>query len=304
MNDKEALIKWLKEQPKIEKPMYPDDIDGMVATMDANHLKIREILGGKSKTFIFNGKIDTNKITDGKTEYLVTKYYEITDVLPRYFYQYNLTYKDLENQILPKYKIKTAKHILAFARQNKVNETEVKALNKSLADLGKWWKRTVDVTIDKSYITISTTPLAFALLGSYVCDHGSCFAGITYNCDRKYTIAIQPETFILTVRTEKPKDEKDPCIIRMIGFIAPDGSVGLTSAYPYDCHQFEIVVKFIGTQLFGEKFYLANNPQIVFSGGNIYNHYPNFILSSKSQVQKIELHAKQAYKMVGKINDN
>lgn len=207
---------------------HPKDMDEWLGLVDKNHTKIREKLGGTSKTF----KIGIKDAEPTRAPYQSVHdiMSEVIRIMPQYFYTYYLYYECFQQPKLTAYKnISGTKHILGYADRIKLEADKRKELEKLTERLGQLWAQTCKAPKSEGYITITTDPKAFCVLGRLTTDGYSCFGQGNFNSDKKYALAIHNDSFVVLAHENeqlKLEDEKDNNVVaRALGVMTKKMSV-------------------------------------------------------------------------------
>jgi hypothetical protein len=179
----------------------PKDMQEWLDLIDKNHEKLREKIGGISKTtFIDPSKNDEDEVVAPYQSVYDIMYY-INYYMPGYYEKYGLTHEDFQHQKLKKLKnIGATKHILGYAKRAKVDEGKLAEVEKYVERLGQLFKKAKARKV-KGYITMTTEPKAFCLLGQFGFD-GGCFAQGSFNSDKKYGLGVTENSFVLLIHSE------------------------------------------------------------------------------------------------------
>jgi hypothetical protein len=219
--DKETFLEWYEKLGGKSKLFIPKDLDGWFDAVEKSHKDIRELFGGVHKTATVEYIDDSMKIANYYTcaPYITV----IIRLLPCYTSTYNLSYYDdlLYCKLLAHKNISTAKHIMGYAERMKISDEAKKELEIALSNLGKIWHKPTNSKITATY-TITTSPRAFAKIGHYGMDNSSCFTNGHMNNDKKFALAIVPNSFVLIQHKEKsdvdnPEDDNTNISSRLIG---------------------------------------------------------------------------------------
>ncbi len=239
---KKWLVDFSQEVAKIYQPRLidgygvrhdyiPQDVDDWINRIDISHGKIREILGGKSKTL----SIETDSSTKGLDINVVRPIMsKIVNVMPDYYVQYKFSDQDFCHEKLTKFKnMYATTHIMGYVKRKKISPELAKIVNDQVAILGEYHKKNKSEP-NLCYITISTDPKAFALVGYYGCDSGSCFRQGDFNSDKKYAFATCPNSFVGLIHDNKTvKIDKNNKEIhsRFLGILEDDRVLHITNVY-------------------------------------------------------------------------
>ncbi len=291
--------KWLDELVKLKGGIYPVKINNFVKEIDKNHTFIRDKLGGKQKTI----QLDVNcaelqqDISRNITDLALNLYYAI----PNYFSEYKLVYyNDFGLPYYPQFKgIKIGKHVQTWMEKQKTAKKTTENVQKLLSQLGEVWSQ-LKISKEKIWANISTDPRAFCLLGNYGCDKNSCFAQGAMNQDKRYTFAVQPDTFVLTAKSDKKFSYSldDNCLLRAIGFIKDDvinfhGTFGQAVGKATVLN--EVVEKIAEDYFQTDKLKVETNNTTI-AGGGMYTHTPTWAFGlKKPTTEQCFLKAEKAY---------
>lgn len=130
----------------------------------------------------------------------------IKSIIPQYFKNYGLSPIDIVSPTIRRGDhniIKTSKHLCSFVRSEEayghLSKSQVFAINKYIADLGKHWKS--NKLQHGSYtVTMCFDPKSFLLLGHYGPDSSSCFRQMSSSELHKFCIGQTENTFVILIR--------------------------------------------------------------------------------------------------------
>lgn len=215
-------------------PRYvPKNLDQWIEETEVGHQNIRSLLGGIQKTFLINTIDNINPVNIVEVSKIMNN---ILQLMPDYYVKYKLSHRNFQYEKLPNHRnIAVTKHILGYANRLNLSEDKKQTINKELAKLGKIYK---DNKSEKTsvYMTLSTDPRAFCLLGYYGgLDCTSCFKQGDFNSDKKYALASHPNSFILVTHEKENIDFNLPSVkakARAVGLMVED-ALHITNIYPY-----------------------------------------------------------------------
>lgn len=303
--DHKEFKDWYKEfSGRITGSRAPKDMDKWLDTIDANHERIRKLLGGDRLERTVSITFKSSALSGAECSDL---YYKIYDILPNYFYTYNIGAYDLGSPVLISQRgIKTSKHILTYAKKQGITKERMADLEKIIASLGEKWANSKSTETTK-VVSISTTPKAFCLIGKYGCDAGSCFAQGCFNQDKRYTFGAHPETFVVVIKKDNNNDDvegKDSSknMVRMLGFLTKDNifnTLSYSGQGSYYCSRKDgevvpgDVSNLIGkvvSDIMGidKEFFDVVTNKVSMRGGGLYGHTPSFTYFDSRKHHKIE----------------
>ncbi len=175
--------------------------------VNERHEGIRKILGGVNKIIAIETEATPEPITPMKEiePFIVELYAKI----PKYFAEYGISNERFQYPILKKgnqSKMKWGRHIQYWMTNiGCIPEDKQKEVNKIVSKMGEVWASTKIEKV-KMYLNISTSPAAFARLGSYTIDHGSCFAPGGANYTHKFILGMSPNSFVGLVTNDEQEE--------------------------------------------------------------------------------------------------
>jgi hypothetical protein len=207
MNYKEFCKLYIPFQKKFKGEMLSKQ---WFETLEKNHQKLREKLGGISREV----ELSTASIFQPvPVEEIKSDVAKLAALIPDWFKENNLKVEDFclpTVQTGEKKNIKWGKKIEYWRKRN-AKDISADELAKILGVMGeKWAKYKSDAR--SLYGTISTHPMAFATLGHYVTDinqksgNPSCWAQHKGSARDKYTLASHKNSYVLFI-TKKPLPE-------------------------------------------------------------------------------------------------
>lgn len=202
-----------------------------------NHNQLTAILGGETIKYKIVVRVTQEPMEDDQCA-IYQK--EIIKILPQFFNHYGLNYAILRYPLC-KYnivvagknkprQINTGKFIMGYAdRFCKLSTQQKIDLHKIVQTLGQKWAKLKN--FDKEYlISISTSPIAFTMIGHYGPDNNSCFRHGKENWRHKFKLASEyKNTFVFLIK-EKTMDNKYRVISRQWGFYN-DGMFNICNLY-------------------------------------------------------------------------
>jgi hypothetical protein len=244
--DYEQFKKWyLDSFIKRNGGYFPKDLFKWYNKVEKTKTRFRTLLKGKRKdTFKISIKSSFNNSYNPEIELIKEK---IKSLVPRYLEDNKLDDSVFYSQTLALSShsaIKTTKHISKYAESyfknkkydnpNFDHQGNKESLINTLSELGKAWSKCKTNDIDL-YVTISTTPAAFALMGHYGCEKDSCFRQGSNKTRHKYAIGQSSETAVITIADKK--DDKFINIARFICYYNCDSrSLHLLNLYFRNSH--------------------------------------------------------------------
>jgi hypothetical protein len=279
------FVDWIGKQFKAGyRPVKPDD---WATQIDSCHDEIRKLIGGITNTFEVTMPICQKPLSYSDVQ---KHYYDIHyNIMPKYFQEYGLSYTALYEPTLPfNGGIKVSKHMLTYAKRQGLDPAKIEQLNKILTALGELWSR-CSTKEGKYYITISTDPKAFMMVGSFGCDGGSCFSNVSFNADKPYSFGICKNTFVCVIRTEEPKDPiSDKAIARFMGHYLPEKKL-INFHNEYGTYggkispgNLENAIKAVVEDVFETEKLEIVRDKISVSGCGLYGHNPNWAFSTQT----------------------
>jgi hypothetical protein len=230
-----TFTSWYKQFVNFNGGFKLEDPAGFSRKVTNSKKQLRELLGGVRKI----QKIELKERIIPLSESAARHYLDIIiRYLPTYLREYDLKRSDLLNPTLEKFKgIKTTKHILTFARKffNGTSHYHYDEVRYATEGLGGLYS-TSKITAGTYWVNISTAPQAFALLGHYGPDTGSCFSQHGVNKSHKYSLAQSKNTFVIVISNKEISQEnpqrKSTCA-RAWGFYnAKDNTFNVSNVYP------------------------------------------------------------------------
>jgi hypothetical protein len=175
--------------------------------VEENHQNLRNKIGGVRLTLPIELKDvipavnfdDIDKIT-----------HQLLVQIPQYFYDYKFNRKDLCVPTVGRGEqlgMKFGKHIQTWCNRNNVSQEIKDGVAKVMSSLGEAWARSKTQKV-KLYVTMTTDPKAFCMIGHYGVDYGSCFKQGGCNQSHKYMIGQTPNTYVLLVSNGPDDFEK------------------------------------------------------------------------------------------------
>lgn len=193
------MDKYLKWHQNVLKKAYPNgywprDSAEWIDLLDKSHADIRDKLGGISKTYEIETGDGQKKLDLVKHDDLIKR---ILGYVPGYLDRYGFSTAVFALPTIKGEKnISTSKHIMGYATRAKIPKDNTAALNNLVSMLGDLWGQN-KTKKDCRFATVTTSPYAFAMIGSMGCDAGSCFVTGSFNSDKKYGISLYKDSFVI-----------------------------------------------------------------------------------------------------------
>jgi hypothetical protein len=214
---------------------YSPNVKEWVERVDKSHIKLRDKIGGVTKTYA----VCTSDAPQAPLSTVESAMCPISKIIPDYYAEYSLSYVDFRTPQLNKLKNRSgSKHILQYARRIKTPEDQLKELERAVERLGQIWAQ-YKTREERLYITLSTDPKAFSLLGRYQIDRSSCFRQGDFNSDKKYTLGAHENTFVALFHKKpeyKLEEDSGDFVARSMGMVTGDNLniVNIFNHYPYN----------------------------------------------------------------------
>lgn len=193
----------------------PKDMDEWLDLVEKNHENLRKKLGGVSRTFKIG--IKDAQPTAAPFQQVYDIMVQVCRIMPDYFNKYYLSHEQFQQPKLASQKnISGTKHILGYADRSKLEADKRKELEKLTEQLGQLWKQTCKAPKGEGYITLTTDPKAYCLIGRLKCCGYSCFGQGNFNSDKKYALGIHKDSFIVFAHPDeqlKTNDENDNNVV-------------------------------------------------------------------------------------------
>lgn len=214
----------------------PDYITDWLIKHKKSHENLRKVLGGESSKFKIQMKIGQEKLSDKLCKEYAA---QITKIMPAFWGTYCISETILKwpmythnidvHGTTKKRQIRTSAFITGYAEKfAKISTENKKILNKILEQLGQHWSKLKD--IDKEFlITLSTSPVAFVMIGHYGPDNNSCFRHGKENWKHKFKLSERKDTFVLLI-SSKNEDNRYKVLARQWGFYN-DGMFNICNLY-------------------------------------------------------------------------
>lgn len=193
---KKDFLKFYQDYKKKIIPTYePKDIDKWYDDVLESKKEIKDYIPDKSIVLDIEIATQDNTVSTQCIDPYIT---QIFNIIPSYTQTYNLTKQDLIEPSLSKYKnISTAKHILTFAKRQKISIDKLKIIEKNLSELGQVYAK-IKFKKPIKRITLTYDPIAFILLGNFPFDSGSCFGqGSRINTEKRFAFGVHPRFFLI-----------------------------------------------------------------------------------------------------------
>lgn len=183
--------------------------------VESCHDEIRSLIGGKEKTIAVDFQNHQVPLKDETALYYSRKINDILGsidgrirgfssselVTPKVKYKRKI-YKNIEKKNGSCYHdISLGKCIEHEFKKYDITSSKRHLVSKLLSDLGKEWAKN-NLKEYKIYVTISTTPKAFALLGHYIPNSKSCFAHNSCNYIHKFTLGATTNSYVVVVTSK------------------------------------------------------------------------------------------------------
>lgn len=167
--------------------------------------KIRKLLGGVRKIMPIELE---NSYTPCDYSIIKDKVEQLQKLIPNYFSYYNLTTADMQYPLLQRTKFSGMawpKHMKFWINMNNVPVGTQVSVRKIISELGDIWV-TLKTQKQIMYANMTTDPKAFAYIGHYGPDTGSCFRQTKINQIHKYILGLEPESFVFLIQSS-PDEE-------------------------------------------------------------------------------------------------
>jgi hypothetical protein len=164
----------------------------------------------------------------------------VIKILPKYYADYNNTINEASfcrEKLTICNKVAGSKHIMTYAKRQKLSEDKLNEINKLVASLGQLHQKN-KANPNQNFMTVSTDPKAFCLIGKYAGEGNySCFAqGANFNGDKKYAWGAHPNSFV--VMPHRTKDINLNAMTaegtegRGLGVLDDNGAIYITNMVP------------------------------------------------------------------------
>lgn len=222
MSDEELkdFYEWYIDSPKAflvkHKSNFPfNSFSNWIRRIDLAHEDVRDFLGDKIvsvKSEIKEGQdpVDWSQFPDVKKEIETN----LSDFLERHGLDVNEGFK------YPTYALaqhKVTKLSKSITRHYQGTEQEL-TVQKLISKIGDIWSKHRSKKQD-AYVTVSTTPKGFVLLGHYLPDKDSCFREGSDKTEHKYILSQTKDTVVVTISQLDEEKNKQRNIARLFGFI-------------------------------------------------------------------------------------
>jgi transposase-like protein len=255
--------------------------------VEKQHVSLRDKLDGLRKSF--KVELDTTE-AQCKFADIAKEGREIYTLIPNYFSHYGYSLAILQQATLTvgsEVGMKVSKHISTWMDRSSVDKDVKEQVCILISKLGNIWSKSRSKK-DELYVTVSTTPKAFALIGHYGPDNGSCFRQCAQNQLHKYRLGAFLNSCVILV-SRQPIEEKiaPPTVITRFWAAANDkvNIISVCNAYisaDYPSHgNIYIAVEKAISELCGAE--IAKIPNAVsISGQATYLNGGHFVLHDKS----------------------
>ena len=199
-SDREAFLKWYagfssgNYFPILKNPA------GWFDKLEESHQAIREKLGGVNKIVEIHIS-DEHAVSEASYDDCRYQISALKTYLPALFNTYNYRGQELCVPLSPR-GMKWGKVFSQWMDKHHTSDASRAAINKTLAELGEIWARN-KVSQKKMYMNITTEPMAFAKIGHFGVDAGSCFGVGGLNEIHKLIIGQTPGSFVGLVGNDK-----------------------------------------------------------------------------------------------------
>jgi hypothetical protein len=201
--NKERFIELYNNLVKNRNGFVPKNIDQWYDDVLTSKEPLKKILPNPNTVIDLEVPAEENPAPSPE---IIPHITEVCKILPQYLNTYALSINNFSLPILEKHKgISGAKHILTYAKRNKISKENLQIIEKHLSLMGQVWAKVKFQKISKK-ITISYCPWTFALLGNFIFDTSSCFGqGNTQNTEKRFALGVYPTLFVVLFH----KDNKD-----------------------------------------------------------------------------------------------
>ncbi len=186
------------------------DVKNWLAKVENGHQDIRKFLGGNA----LQVKVDLDKDVNEKipTEEVYDFVQKLHRLIPDYFAEYGVAtghfcYEKVPFGVKPQKGMAWGKHISGWAKKNKIAKDIQDQLPKLSCELGQIYAKN-SISKDTYYVTLTTEPQAFFMLGHYSADMNTCFRSSGLNEAHRYIIGQTENTFIGLV-SKSPLEENN-----------------------------------------------------------------------------------------------
>lgn len=284
---KSDFLKWFDDFVKQKQGFYPKDIN---AWYDEIIKKEKLYLEKYPKTIDIEIP-DTDKcIEDTKVR---SFYLDILAKIPNYMRTYYFNHSIFYRPTIDHgdYKgMSVAKHILTYCKRANVSKDSLLKINNALSHMGQLW---AEIKFAKMSVkaTIETSPLAWCLLGLYLCDRNSCFAqGKTQNPDKKYAFGIDPNVFLVLFHNEDIHLKENTSTITGRMILVMHNGFHFTNGYKFGTRSnIASFCEEIYKQLTGETTCSVQRNIFSWSGGLTYTDGPLISINCKNQLIRYNL---------------